>query len=75
MAPTKPAIHEVDFCSQMASAANALILQNPGIYPFREVRVEGFGNRRGPSQAQGSTFLRRPRQGQSVRRSEASGHA
>ena len=58
MAPAKPTIHEVDFCSQMASAANALILQNPGIYPFREARVEGFGTGAGPAQAQGPSFLR-----------------
>jgi methylase of polypeptide subunit release factors len=40
---TKAAIHEVDFCSLVASAANLLISQNPGAYPFREARVEGYG--------------------------------
>ncbi|MGA2032709.1 MAG: N-6 DNA methylase [Thermoguttaceae bacterium] len=33
----------MDFCSQIASAANHLISQNPAAYPFREARVEGFG--------------------------------
>ena len=43
MAAAKPTIHEVDFCSQMASEVNILIRQNPAAYPFREVRVEGYG--------------------------------
>jgi hypothetical protein len=42
--PQKPAIHEIDFCGQMASAANALISQNPEAYaPLHEARLEGFG--------------------------------
>ncbi len=40
----KPRIHEVDFCAQIAGAANHLIAQNPAIYPFHEARVEGFGS-------------------------------
>ena len=36
-------IHEVDFCAQVAASANALVSQNPSIYPFSEARVEGFG--------------------------------
>ena len=44
----KQTIHEIDFCSQVASAANQLIAQNPAIYPFYELRVEGFGTGRGP---------------------------
>lgn len=43
MASRKAAIHEVDFCGQVASAVNVLVSQNPTIYPFREARVEGFG--------------------------------
>ena len=43
MSAAKQTIHEVDFCSQIASAVNSLIGQNPGVYPFREARVEGFG--------------------------------
>jgi methylase of polypeptide subunit release factors len=43
MAVAKPAIHEVDFCAQMASEANILIRQNPTVYPFCEARVEGYG--------------------------------
>ena len=43
MASAKSRIHEVDFCAQMAGAANALVSQNPSIYPFSEGRVEGFG--------------------------------
>ena len=39
----EPTIHEVDFCSQIASEANILIRQNPSAYPFRDVRVEGYG--------------------------------
>jgi hypothetical protein len=36
-------IHEVDFCAQIASAANALFAQDSSAYPFGEARVEGFG--------------------------------
>ena len=43
MTAARPRIHEVDFCAQMAGAANALVSQNPSIYPFSEARVEGFG--------------------------------
>ncbi len=43
MPVNRPTIHEVDFCSQMASEVNMLIRQNPTAYPFREARVEGFG--------------------------------
>ncbi len=41
--PGKSTIHEVDFCSQVASTANSLILQNPSVFPFHEARVEGYG--------------------------------
>jgi methylase of polypeptide subunit release factors len=37
-------IHEVDFCAQMASAVNAIVCQNPAIFPFNEARVEGMGS-------------------------------
>jgi len=43
VASRKPTIHEVDFCSQVASAANNLVAQNPPAYPFHEARVEGYG--------------------------------
>lgn len=43
MPGTKPRIHELDFCSQIAGAVNHLVGQNPAIYPFNEARVEGFG--------------------------------
>ncbi|MCX7044279.1 MAG: N-6 DNA methylase [Candidatus Sumerlaeota bacterium] len=43
MAITKPTIHEVDFCSQIASAVNQLVASDPAAYPFCEARVEGFG--------------------------------
>ncbi len=43
MTATQPTINEVDFCSQIASEANVLIRQNPAAYPFREARVEGYG--------------------------------
>lgn len=36
-------IHEVDFCGQVASAANLLFAQDPAASPFAEARVEGFG--------------------------------
>lgn len=37
------AIHEVDFCAQVASAANVLFARDPSAFPFAEARVEGFG--------------------------------
>lgn len=44
MASRKPAIHEIDFCGQMASTVNGLIRQNPDAYsPLHEARLEGFG--------------------------------
>jgi methylase of polypeptide subunit release factors len=44
MAATQPTIHEVDFCGQIASAANTLISQNPTAYhPLKEARIEGYG--------------------------------
>ena len=43
MAAQQLRIHEVDFCSQMASAINVLIAQDPELFPFHEARVEGFG--------------------------------
>ncbi|MCX7048766.1 MAG: N-6 DNA methylase [Candidatus Sumerlaeota bacterium] len=43
MAITKPTIHEVDFCSQIAGAVNQLVASDPAAYPFCEARVEGFG--------------------------------
>jgi hypothetical protein len=43
MTVSQPTINEVDFCGQIASAANTLIQENPAAYPFREVRIEGYG--------------------------------
>ena len=43
VASPKPSIHEVDFCSQVASAVNGLVSQNAAAYPFHEARIEGFG--------------------------------
>ena len=43
MPVSEPTINEVDFCGQIASAANVLIKQNPAAYPFREARIEGYG--------------------------------
>lgn len=40
-------IHEVDFCGQVASAANMLFAQDPAAFPFAEARLEGFG--KGPA--------------------------
>jgi len=36
-------IHEVDFCSQIASAVSILIQQDSEFIPIHEARVEGFG--------------------------------
>jgi hypothetical protein len=48
VASPKPAIHEVDFCAQVASTINVLVSQNPSAYsPFHEARVEGFGTEAG----------------------------
>jgi hypothetical protein len=46
MARQEPAphrIHEVDFCGQVASAANILFATEPSAFPFAEARVVGFG--------------------------------
>ena len=43
MASHKPAIHEVDFCGQVASTVNVLVSQNRAVFPFHEARVEGLG--------------------------------
>jgi hypothetical protein len=43
MAAHKQTINEVDFCGQVASAANIIVNQNPAIFPFREARIEGYG--------------------------------
>ena len=53
---TKLRINEVDFCAQVASAANGLIGQNPKIYPFNEARVEGYGTGRGKSKRKDLRF-------------------
>ncbi len=43
---TEASIHEVDFCSQIASAANSLFAQDPHAHPFAEARIEGYGTGR-----------------------------
>ena len=43
MACGRSAIHEVDFCTLIASEVNIFVSQNPGTFPFREARVEGYG--------------------------------
>ncbi|MCG3131155.1 MAG: hypothetical protein FLDDKLPJ_01931 [Phycisphaerae bacterium] len=43
MSTAEQSIHEVDFCGQIASAANVLFAQDPAVFPFGEARVEGFG--------------------------------
>ena len=43
MPAIEPTIHEVDFCAQIASAANQLFAEDPAEFPFAEARVEGFG--------------------------------
>ncbi|MBI1900885.1 MAG: N-6 DNA methylase [Planctomycetia bacterium] len=43
MAANPTAIHELDFCGQIASAANLIVAQNPAVFPFQEARVEGYG--------------------------------
>ncbi len=42
-AAVEQSIHEVDFCGQVASAANILFSQDPAAFPFAEARLEGFG--------------------------------
>jgi hypothetical protein len=41
---TQLGIHEVDFCSQVASQVNFLAQAGEGISPISEARVEGFGS-------------------------------
>lgn len=43
MSTVEQSIHEVDFCGQVASAANILFTQDPSAFPFAEARLEGFG--------------------------------
>jgi len=43
MPKNKLAIHEVDFCSQIASAVGVLVSRNARAFPFHEARVEGYG--------------------------------
>jgi hypothetical protein len=40
---SEPRINEIDFCAQIASTVNLHASQNPGIFPFKEARVEGYG--------------------------------
>ena len=59
VAAPKPRIHEVDFCAQMAGAANAIVAQNPAIYPFHEARVEGYGTGAGKRKRKDLRFFDR----------------
>ncbi len=43
MPTIEQSIHEVDFCGQIASAANQLFAEDPAAFPFAEARLEGFG--------------------------------
>lgn len=43
MIEAQTTIHEVDFCSQVASAVNILVQQDSKFSPIREARVEGYG--------------------------------
>ena len=52
MGTAEQTIHEVGFCSQVASAANQLIAQNPSIYPF----IESVDFRQVPSDVVGRIF-------------------
>lgn len=36
-------IHEVDFCARVAADAEQIFAAHPEFFPFRQVRVEGFG--------------------------------
>src|SRR5579863_5073975 len=37
-------IHEVDFCARIASDAEQIFASNRELFPFVQVRVEGFGS-------------------------------
>ncbi len=47
MDSNRTGIHEIDFCSQIATAVTALAEKDPAINPIQSARVEGLG--RGPS--------------------------
>lgn len=59
MAAAKARIHEVDFCAQMASAANQIVAQNPANFPFNEARVEGYGTGTGKRKRKDLRFFDR----------------
>ncbi|HNS18901.1 MAG TPA: N-6 DNA methylase [Sedimentisphaerales bacterium] len=60
MASQKAAIHEIDFCGQIAAATYALISQNPEAYvPLHEARLEGFGTGTGRSKRKDLRFFDR----------------
>jgi methylase of polypeptide subunit release factors len=44
MAGAQESIHEVDFCSRIASDAEQIFASNRDFFPFSQVRVEGFGS-------------------------------
>jgi uncharacterized protein (DUF488 family) len=43
MTPVRLGIHEVDFCSQIASQVGLLVQSGEKVSPIFEARVEGFG--------------------------------
>jgi hypothetical protein len=43
MIPARLGIHEVDFCSQIASQVGLLVRSGEKVSPIFEARVEGFG--------------------------------
>ncbi|MBM4026872.1 MAG: hypothetical protein FJ280_15940, partial [Planctomycetes bacterium] len=58
VASGKPAIHEVDFCGQMATAIGVLVSQNPSAYhPIHGARLEGFGTGAGRRKRQDLRFF------------------
>ncbi len=58
VASVKSTIHEVDFCSQIATAVGVLVSQNTSGYsPFRDARVEGFGTGTGRSKRKDLRFF------------------
>ena len=60
MGTDRPTINEVDFCAQVASAANGLVVKNPESFPFREARVEGYGTGTGRRKRKDLRFFDRP---------------
>lgn len=43
MGSSRPSIHEIDFCAQVAEAVNRAISSRPRAYQFSKARIEGYG--------------------------------